>query len=165
MQYSVEVRWSIFICNLTVILLPRTDRKYSHTSSCNFVMTAITQDDHHTAGAWTECDYAICISACFDLLKLGITQSRQVCIPRCLSIRAFSLLLMPLYLFMLSWGTRQKKKILTALVQQVHLLAVKATGTNPLTDSRLVERMIERYSIFRLKAFLAAWDLHKYVGN
>ena len=63
-------------------------------------------------------------------------------------IRALSLLLMSVYLFLLSGGTKQKtKQLLTALVQQVHLLAVKATGTSPLTDSRLVERMIKRYSI------------------
>lgn len=66
---------------------------------------------------------------------------------------------LPVYAFV---RDKTEKKILTALVQQVHLLAVKATGTNPLTDSRLVERMIESYSIlFRLKAFLAAWDFYE----
>lgn len=149
---------------MTEILLPQTDRKYSHTNPCNFAMTAITQGDHHTAGAWTACDYskpygqAIRISPWSDLLKLGITQM-QVCIHRCLPIRALSLLLMSLYLFLLSCETKQKtKQSLTALVQQVHLLAVKATGTNPLTDSRLVKRMIE------VKAFWQQ-DLQKYGGN
>ena len=41
---------------MTVILLPQTDRKYSHTNSYNFAMTTITQDDHYTAGAWAACD-------------------------------------------------------------------------------------------------------------
>ena len=52
----MEVRLGIFINNLTVFLPPQTDRKYSHTNSYNFAMTAITQDDHHTAGAWAACE-------------------------------------------------------------------------------------------------------------
>ena len=45
----VEVRWGIFIENLTVL---KSGRKYSHTNSYIFAMTLILQDDHLTAGAW-----------------------------------------------------------------------------------------------------------------
>ena len=54
-RYTVEVRWGIFIENLTVFLLPKSDRKYSHTNSYIFTMTAITQEDHLTVGAWAAC--------------------------------------------------------------------------------------------------------------
>ena len=52
---TVEVRWDIFIENLTVFFIPKSGRKYSHTNSYNFAMTLISQDDHLTAGAWAAC--------------------------------------------------------------------------------------------------------------
>ena len=56
-RYTVEVRWGIFIENLTVLFIPNSGWKYSHTNSCNFAMTLILQDDHLTAGAWAACGY------------------------------------------------------------------------------------------------------------
>ena len=41
--------------NLTLFLIPRRGRKYSHTNSYILAMTPITQDDHLTAGAWAAC--------------------------------------------------------------------------------------------------------------
>ena len=53
---TVEVRWVIFMENLTYCFIPLSGRKYSHTNSYNSAMTVIVQDDHLTAGAWTACD-------------------------------------------------------------------------------------------------------------
>ena len=41
--------------DLTVFLLPKSCRKYSHTNSYIFVMTVISQYDNLTAGAWAAC--------------------------------------------------------------------------------------------------------------
>ena len=57
--YAVEVRWSIFIENLTYFLIRWSGRKYSHTGSCNSAMTVIALDDHLTAGAWDACDWTL----------------------------------------------------------------------------------------------------------
>ena len=54
-QYTVEVRWGIFIENLTYFFIPESGRKYSHTNYYNSAMTVIAQDDHLTAGAWAAC--------------------------------------------------------------------------------------------------------------
>ena len=52
---SVEVRRGNFIENMTVFLLLKSGRKYSHTNSSIFAMTPIMQDVHLTAGAWAAC--------------------------------------------------------------------------------------------------------------
>ena len=55
--YAVEVRWGIFIENLTYCFIPQSGRKYSHTNSYNSAVTVIVQDDHLTAGTWAACGY------------------------------------------------------------------------------------------------------------
>ena len=55
--YTLEVRWNIFIENLTYFFIPWSGRKYSHTNSYNSAMTVIAQDDHLTAGAWAACEH------------------------------------------------------------------------------------------------------------
>ena len=54
----MNVRRGIFIENLTVFssFIPKSGRKYSHTSSYTFPMTLITQGDHLIAEAWAACD-------------------------------------------------------------------------------------------------------------
>ena len=52
----MKVRFDIFIENLTVFLLPKNSRKYSHTLKLvYFAMTLALQDDHLFAGAWAAC--------------------------------------------------------------------------------------------------------------
>ena len=44
-QYTVETRYVIFIEKFSEFLPPKPDRKYSHTNSYIFDVTAITQHD------------------------------------------------------------------------------------------------------------------------
>ena len=43
-----EARYVIFIKNFPVFVPPKPDRKYSHTNSYICIVTAITEDDHHS---------------------------------------------------------------------------------------------------------------------
>ena len=54
----MKVRLGVFIKNLTVFFIPKSNRKYFHTNSYNFAMTVISQDDHLTAGVWFAFDMA-----------------------------------------------------------------------------------------------------------
>ena len=47
-QYTLEARYVIIIKNFPVFVPPKSDRKYSHTNSYIFAVTAITQDDHRS---------------------------------------------------------------------------------------------------------------------
>ena len=58
-----EFGWFLFI--------PKGGRKHSHTNSYNFAMTLLSQDDHHTAGAW-----AACVSN-YGLQILSVVQSKE----------------------------------------------------------------------------------------
>ena len=44
-QYTVKTRYVIFIEKFSEFLPPKPDRKYSHTNSYIFAVTAITQHD------------------------------------------------------------------------------------------------------------------------
>ena len=46
----------IFIENLTVLFIPKSGHKYSHTNSNIFSMSLVMLDDHLTAGAWAACE-------------------------------------------------------------------------------------------------------------
>lgn len=43
---------------LFFFFIPKSSRKYSHTNSCIFAMTVVTQDDHLTAGAYVAWGYS-----------------------------------------------------------------------------------------------------------
>ena len=40
----------------TVIFIPKSGHKYSHTNSYIFSMSLVMLDDHLTAGAWAACE-------------------------------------------------------------------------------------------------------------
>ena len=50
MHYESKARYFLQRI-LSVYVILKSDHKYFHTNSCNFVMTLISQDDHLTARA------------------------------------------------------------------------------------------------------------------
>ena len=89
-QCTVEVRWGIFIENLTIFFNPQSSCKYSQTNSYNFAMTLIFQDDHLTAGAWAACEW-VCMT--WPLMQY---QFRQIC----LTVNSYISLFHPMFLFL-----------------------------------------------------------------
>ena len=89
-QCTVEVRWGIFIENLTIFFNPQSSCKYSQTNSYNFAMTLIFQDDHLTAGAWAACEW-VCMT--WPLIQY---QFRQIC----LTVNSYISLFHPMFLFL-----------------------------------------------------------------
>ena len=79
---AVQVRWGIFIENLTYCFIPKSGRKYSHTNSYNSAMTVIVQDDHLTTGA-----RAVCVLCIFFTLVKKIRSSVD---HRCIFIYIYS---------------------------------------------------------------------------
>ena len=71
--YAVEVRWGIFIENLSYFLIPSSVRKNSHSNSYSSAMTVNAQDDHLTAGAWAACVWTNCSWQRGQLNKIRVT--------------------------------------------------------------------------------------------
>ena len=67
---TVEVRWGIFIENLTYFFIAESGRKYFHKNSYNFSMTLISQDDHLRARAWAACDLSRSSYADYNIMKI-----------------------------------------------------------------------------------------------
>ena len=75
--YAMEVRWGIFIENLSYFLIPSSVRKNSHSNSYSSAMTVNAQDDHLTAGAWAACVWTNCSWQRGQLNKTRVTTTLQ----------------------------------------------------------------------------------------